>query len=221
MLEDYHFISSQDVHEAVAFLLAHCPSTLHILIATRSDPPLPLARLRARSQLVELRADDLRFTDLEATQFLNDVMGLHLDARSVAMLEERTEGWVAGLQMAALSMRDHEDAARFINSFSGTNRFILEYLSEEVLCRQPEEIRSFILHTSILDRLCGSLCDAVIGQLVNSQEILERLSELVLDPPGRRISMVSLSPSFRRSVTRPLAANHRQPGYCAIASTGS
>ncbi len=177
VLEDYHFISSQDVHEAVAFLLEHCPSTLHILIATRSDPPLPLARLRARSQLVELRADDLRFTDLEATQFLNDVMGLHLDARSVAMLEERTEGWVAGLQMAALSMRDHEDAARFIKGFSGTNRFILEYLSEEVLSRQPEEIRSFLLHTSILERLCGSLCDAVIGQPSNSQEMLERINK--------------------------------------------
>ena len=112
VLDDYQFISSQAVHEAVAFLLEHCPKTFHLLIATRSDPPLPLARLRARGQTVELRAADLRFTDSEAAQFLNDVMGLHLDAGSVALLEERTEGWIAGLQMAALSMRDREDVAR-------------------------------------------------------------------------------------------------------------
>ncbi len=133
VLDDYQFISSQAVHEEVAFLLEHCPNTFHLVIATRSDPPLPLARLRARGQTVELRAADLRFTETEAAQFLNDVMGLHLDAGSVAVLEERTEGWIAGLQMAALSMRDRKDVTGFIEGFSGTNRYILDYLLEEVL----------------------------------------------------------------------------------------
>src|SRR5512145_2720119 len=133
VLDDYQFISSQAVHEQVTFLLEHCPNTFHMVIATRSDPPLPLARLRARGQIVELRAADLRFTEPEAAQFLNDVMGLHLDAAAVAMLEERTEGWIAGLQMAALSMRDRKDVLGFIEGFSGTHRYILDYLLEEVL----------------------------------------------------------------------------------------
>ncbi|RPI26932.1 MAG: hypothetical protein EHM70_18395, partial [Chloroflexota bacterium] len=174
VMEDYHFISSQDVHEAVAFFLEHCPHTLHLVIVSRSDPPLPLARLRARSQLVELRIDDLRFTGLEATQFLNDVMGLHLDAGLVAVLEERTEGWIAGLQMAALSMRDRDDVRGFIEGFSGTNRYILDYLLEEVLNSQPPEIQRFLLYTSILERLTAPLCDAVtVG--AGSQATLERL----------------------------------------------
>ncbi len=163
VLDDYQFISSQAVHEAVAFLLEHCPRTLHLVIATRSDPPLPLAHLRARGQMVELRAADLRFTESEAAQFLNDVMGLHLDAGAVAMLEERTEGWVAGLQMAALSMRDREDVRGFIEGFSGTNRYILDYLLEEVLTSQPPEIQRFLLHTSILERLTAPLCDAILA----------------------------------------------------------
>jgi ATP/maltotriose-dependent transcriptional regulator MalT len=162
VLDDYHVIRSQAVHEAVAFLLAHCPQSFHLAIATRSDPPLPLARLRARGQMVELRAADLGFTEHEAAQFLNDVMGLGLDAGSVAALEERTEGWVAGLQMAALSMRGRTDVLAFIQAFSGTNRYILDYLLEEVLANQPPEIQRFLLHTSILDRLAAPLCDAVL-----------------------------------------------------------
>ena len=148
----------------VAFLLEHCPNTFHLVIATRSDPPLPLARLRARGQMVELRAADLSFTEPEAAQFLNDVMGLHLDAGSVAVLEERTEGWIAGLQMAALSMRDREDVRGFIEGFSGTNRYILDYLLEEVLASQPPEIQRFLLYTSILERLTAPLCDAVLAE---------------------------------------------------------
>lgn len=161
VLDDYHFISSQAVHEEMAFLLEHCPPTLHLVIATRSDPPLPLARLRARGQIVELRAADLRFSEPEAAQFLKDVMGLQLDAGSVAVLGERTEGWIAGLQMAALSMRHREDVHGFIEGFSGTNRYILDYLLEEVLASQPPDIQRFLLYTSILERLTAPLCDAV------------------------------------------------------------
>ncbi len=176
VLDDYQFISSQAVHEAITFLLEHCPRPFHLLIITRSDPPLPLSRLRARGHALELRADDLRFTAYEAAQFLNDIMGLHLDARSVAVLEERTEGWIAGLQMAALSMRDREDVTGFIAGFSGTNRYILDYLLEEVLASQPPEIQSFLLHTSILNRLTAPLCDAVVHTLERSN--VSRLSSI-------------------------------------------
>ena len=163
VLDDYQFLSSQVVHEAVAFLLQHCPKSFHLLVATRSDPPLPLARLRARGQTVELRAADLRFTTSEAAQFLNDGMGLHLDAGAVAVLEERTEGWIAGLQMAALSMQNREDINGFIEGFSGTNRYILDYLLEEVMAGQPAEVQRFLLYTSILERLTAPLCDAVLA----------------------------------------------------------
>jgi LuxR family transcriptional regulator, maltose regulon positive regulatory protein len=162
VLDDFQFINSPAVNEAVTFLLEHCPKTLHLVIATRSDPAFPLARLRARGQTVELRAADIRFTEAEAAQFLNDVMGLHLDAGSVAAIEDRTEGWIAGLQMAALSMRDREDVHGFIAGFSGTNRYILDYLLEEVLAGQPPEIQRFLLYTSILDRLTAPLCQAIL-----------------------------------------------------------
>ncbi len=163
VLDDYHFISSQTIHDQVTFLLKHCPKTLHLVIVTRSDPPLPLAHFRARGQTVELRAAELRFTEPEAAQFLNNVMDLHLGAGSVTALAERTEGWIAGLQMAALSMRDHEDVSGFIKGFSGTNRFILDYLMEEVMASQPPEIQHFLLYTSILERLTADLCDAVLA----------------------------------------------------------
>jgi LuxR family maltose regulon positive regulatory protein len=176
VLDDYQFISSQAVHAVVAFLLEHCPLALHLVIASRSDPPLPLARLQGRGQTVELRAADLRFTEDEAAQFLNDVMGLRLDAGSIAVLAERTEGWIAGLQMAALGMRDREDLLGFIAGFSGTNRYILDYLLEEVLASQPPEIQRFLLYTSILERLSAGLCEAVlasgeIGKLVDRSSI--------------------------------------------------
>jgi LuxR family maltose regulon positive regulatory protein len=163
VLDDYQLINSQAVHEQVAFLLEHCPKTFHLVIATRSDPPLPLTRLRARGQMVELRTADLRFTEPEAAQFLNDFMGLSLDTGSVAVLEERTEGWIAGLQMAALSMRGREDVRGFIEGFSGTNRYIMDYLLEEVLASQSPEIQRFLLYTSILERLTAPLCDAVLA----------------------------------------------------------
>jgi LuxR family maltose regulon positive regulatory protein len=176
VLDDYHLISSQAVHSAVAFLLDHCPKTFHLVIASRSDPLLPVVRLRARGQLVELRAADISFTEPEATQFLNNVMGLRLDARSVALLEERTEGWISGLQMAALSLRgrDPERVEGFIQEFAGTNRFIMDFMLEEVLSRESEVVQTFLLQTSILSRLSGPLCDAVTGGQ-NGREVLEML----------------------------------------------
>ncbi|MGE5249669.1 MAG: LuxR C-terminal-related transcriptional regulator [Bacteroidota bacterium] len=162
VLDDYQFVTDQAVHEQVAFMLEHCPATFHAVIVSRSDPPLPVARLRACGQAVELRAEDLSFREAEAALFLNEVMGLRLDAGSVRALKERTEGWIAGLQMAALSMRHQEDAARFIAAFSGTNRYILDYLLEEVLAGQPPEIQRFLLSTSILERLSAPLCDALL-----------------------------------------------------------
>lgn len=162
VLDDYQFIQNQEIHEQITFLLENCPKNFHLVIATRSDPPLPLARLRARWQIVELRTADLSFSELEATQFLNDSMGLDLDARSIGMLEERTEGWIAGLQMAALSIQNRKDVPGFIEAFSGTNRFILDYLLEEVLAGQSTEVQHFLLCTSILERLTAPLCDAVL-----------------------------------------------------------
>jgi LuxR family transcriptional regulator, maltose regulon positive regulatory protein len=162
VLDDYQFISSQAVHSDVAFLLEHCPLTFHLFIATRSDPPLPLARLRARGQMIELRAADLCFSETEAGQFLNEVMGLRLDKKAVEVLAERTEGWVAGLQMAALSMRDRQDVHSFIERFSGTNRHILDYLMEEILACQSPEIQRFLLYNSILERVSAPLCDALL-----------------------------------------------------------
>ena len=176
VLDDYQLINSRAVHDAVDFLLEHCPNTFHLLIATRSDPPLPLARLRARGQVVELRAADLRFTTPEAVKFMNDIMGLHLDAEKVAVLEERTEGWIAGLQMAALSMRGREDVDGFIRAFAGTNRFIMDFMLEEVLAREPEEVQSFLIQTSVLNRLSGPLCDALTGAS-GSQGMLENLEK--------------------------------------------
>ena len=163
ILDDYQFLSSSTIHDGVTFLLEHCPINFHLVIASRSDPPLPLSRLRARAQMVELRASDLSFTEAEAAQFLNDIMGLQLDAQSVSALEKRTEGWVAGLQMAALSMRDRKDLTGAIAEFSGTNRYILDYLLEEVLASQLPEVQRFLLCTSILNHITAPLCDVVIA----------------------------------------------------------
>lgn len=176
ILDDYHVIDSKPVDEALAFLVERLPPQMHLVIATREDPSLPLARLRARGQLTELRATDLQFTPAEATEFLNRVMGLNLTEGEVAALESRTEGWIAGLQLAALSMQGHQDTTRFIKSFTGSHRFVLDYLIEEVLTQQSEKIQAFLLRTSILDRMCGSLCDAVLlDPSTSSQEILELL----------------------------------------------
>jgi LuxR family maltose regulon positive regulatory protein len=162
VLDDYQYISSKTVHDQMAFLLEYCPNRFHIVITTRSDPMLPLTRLRARGQLVEIRAADLRFRESETVHFLNDIMNLHLDTASVSRLEQRTEGWIVGLQMAALSMRDRKDVLGFIEGFSGTNRYILDYLLEEVLARQSPEIQNFLLITSILDGLTAPLCDCLL-----------------------------------------------------------
>jgi len=164
VLDDLHVIEVQPVHAALAFLLDHLPPRMHLVVATRSDPPLPLTRLRARGELIELRAADLRFTPAEAASFLDQVMGLSLSADDVAALETRTEGWIAGLQLAALSMRGRADVSGFITTFAGDDRYIVDFLVEEVLQRQPERVRSFLLQTSILDRLSAPLCDAVTGQ---------------------------------------------------------
>jgi len=181
VLDDYHVIDSKTVDSALTFLIDHLPLQMHLVIATREDPHLPLARLRARGQLTELRAADLRFTPAEAAEFLNRVMGLNLSAENIAALETRTEGWIAGLQLAALSMQGRSDAAGFIKSFTGSHHFVMDYLVEEVLQQQSESVQGFLLNTSILDRLCGPLCDAVLhapsasGQETAGQETLEYL----------------------------------------------
>jgi LuxR family maltose regulon positive regulatory protein len=164
VLDDYHVIEARDVQDGMAFLLEHLPPQIHLVIASRADPALPLARLRGRGELVEIRATDLRFTPDEAASYLNQVMGLVLTAADVAALEERTEGWIAALQLAALSLQGREDMAAFIAGFAGDDRYIVDYLAEEVLQRQPEHVHHFLLQTSILDRLSGPLCDAVTGQ---------------------------------------------------------
>lgn len=182
VLDDYHVIHAPPVDDALTFLLEHLPPTLHLVLTTRKDPRLPLARLRVRHQVTELRAAELRFTSDEAARFLTQVMGLPLSADEVARLESRTEGWIAGLQLAALSMQGQADHARFIESFTGSQRFVLDYLVEEVLHRQPEELRRFLLQTSILDRLSGPLCDTVTGQQQGQErlEILERSNLFVV-----------------------------------------
>lgn len=164
ILDDYHLVDNPAVDRALGFLLEHLPPQMHLAMTTREDPNLPLARLRVRDQLTELRAADLRFTPAEAAEFLNQVMGLALTADEVAALENRTEGWIAGLQLAALSMKDNRDTGGFIQAFTGDHRYIVDYLVEEVLKSRPEAIRSFLLQTSILDRLNGPLCDAVTEQ---------------------------------------------------------
>src|SRR5918999_4758529 len=174
ILDDYHLIDSHSVHGVVSFLLEHLPENVHLIVASRVDPPLQLARLRARNQMIHLDATDLSFTSEEASTFLNDVMGLELSVEDLATLEERTEGWIAGLQLAALSMQDRKDVSGFIKAFSGSYRDVLDYLAEEVLARQPERVRDFMLQTSILDHLTGSLCDALTGRS-DGQGMLERL----------------------------------------------
>ncbi|HKF38554.1 MAG TPA: LuxR C-terminal-related transcriptional regulator [Ktedonobacteraceae bacterium] len=164
VLDDYHMIEAQPIHDALTFLLEHLPPNFHLIIASRVDPLLSLARLRARGTLTELRIADLRFTLEEASAFLIELMALQLEPSEVAALEARTEGWIAGLHLAALSMQGRDDLAGFIKSFTGSSRYVIDYLAEEVLSRQPEAVQHFLLQTSILDRLSSSLCDAVRGK---------------------------------------------------------
>jgi len=179
VLDDYHVIDSKAIDSAIVFLIEHLPPQMHLIIATREDPHLPLARFRARGQLVELRAADLRFTPAEATDFLNQVAGLNLTEENIAALETRTEGWIAGLQLAALAMQTRQgqqDTDSFIQSFTGSHHFVLDYLIEEVLHHHSEVIQTFLLCTSILERMCGPLCEAVLGNSsVHGQETLNYL----------------------------------------------
>lgn len=168
VLDDYHVITAPAIHRSLAFLLDHLPPTLHLIITTRADPPLPLARLRASGELSEIRAEELRFTAAETTTLLNERMGLHLSPDEVQILVRRTEGWIVGLRLAALSMYGHDDKASFLRSFAGDHRYILNYLVEEVLNRQSQAVQEFLLHTCILARLHGPLCDALIG--VNEEQ---------------------------------------------------
>jgi len=174
VLDDYHAITSEPIHRTLTSLVEHLPAQVLLVLATRADPPLPLARLRARGQLIEVRADDLRFSAEEASAFLRTIMDVDLPPEQIAVLERRTEGWIAGLQLAALALRDRADVPGFLAAFSGSHRFVLDYLSEEVLSRQPAAVQSFLLRTSVLERLSGPLCDAVTGQK-GSQAMLEAL----------------------------------------------
>ncbi len=177
ILDDYHLINSPAIHSAIAFLLERLPENMRIAIGSRSDPPLPLARLRARGQLLEIRTAGLRFTADETALFLNEVMRLELSPEVVTALEARTEGWIAGLQLAALSLSGRSDKESFISSFTGSHRYLIEYLLQEVVSRQSEEVQSFLLSTSILGRMCGPLCDAIMGGVSSREPILERLEQ--------------------------------------------
>ncbi|MCU1463807.1 MAG: ATP-dependent transcriptional regulator, MalT-like, LuxR family [Acidimicrobiales bacterium] len=183
VLDDYHVIESHDLHEAVAFFLDHLPPHVHLVLGSRADPPFALGRMRARGDLLEIRAADLRFTADETATYLNQTMGLDITPSDIAVLDARTEGWIAALQLAALSMRDRSDVSGFIAGFAGDDRFIVDYLADEVLQRQTDDIRSFLLETSILSRLTGPLCRAVTGQADSKAtlELLER-SNLFLVP---------------------------------------
>lgn len=183
VLDDYHRITVQPIHEIMAYLLDHLPSRIRLVVTSREDPPFPLARYRGRGQLGEIRADDLRFMPEEAGQFLRQMMNAELSVEQIKDLASRTEGWVDGLQLAALAMNGRQDIDRFISAFTGSHRYILDYLTDEVLSQQPEAIRNFLLQTSVLNRLSGPLCDVVTGG-TTGQSFLEQIerSNLFLIP---------------------------------------
>ena len=223
VVDDYHLIHAQHVHRSVEFLLEHLPGSLRLVVASRSDPPLPLARLRARGQSAELRAADLRFTLAEAAQLMAASTGLDLPEDVVVALGERTEGWVAGLQLAALSLQGRRDVEGFVAEFSGSHRYVLDYLTEEVLDRQPPDIRTFLLETSVLDRLSGALCDAVLERR-DSQLLLESVERanlflLPLDDERRWWRYHHLFADLLRSrlaredPTRAAALHHAAAGW--------
>ncbi len=193
VLDDYHLAESREVGEGLAFLLEHLPPQVHVVVSTRADPGLPLSRMRVRRELVEIRAADLRFTTDEAAAYLLSVAGLHLARADVAVLEERTEGWIAALQLAALSLQGRDDAAGFIAGFAGDDRYIVDYLVEEVLAHQPGPVRDFLLRSAVLDRLTGPLCDAVTGNTVTGSDdgshllvTLERANLFIVPLDDRR-----------------------------------
>ena len=188
VLDDYHLVDGPDLRDGMTFLLEHLPPHVHLVISSRADPLLPLARLRARGELVEVRAADLRFTPDEVAAYLNDVIGLDLAPDDIAALEGRTEGWIAALQLAAISMQGRTDIGGFIAQFAGNDRYIVDYLVEEVLQAQPDPVREFLLHTAVLDRLTGPLCDAVTGRDDGSQLLitLERANLFLVPLDDRR-----------------------------------
>ena len=179
VLDDYHVITEKRIHEILIFILENQLPKMHLIISTRADPPWPLARWRARGDITEIRTQDLRFTPEETSVFLNSVMHLGLSAEDILRLGTRTEGWVAGLKMAALSIQGCSDVSGFIRSFSGSHRFIFDYLIEEVLQKLPPKIQEFLLKTSILERMCASLCNTVTGYN-DSQHTLEQLDQMNL-----------------------------------------
>ena len=199
VLDDYHLADGPAIATDLAFLVEHLPPDVRLVISTRADPDLPLARLRARGELVEVRAADLRFTPDEVAAYLNEVIGLDLDAADITALEGRTEGWIAALQLAALSLQGRDDAAGFIAGFAGDDRYVVDYLVEEVLARQPDAVRRFLLQTSILDRLSGPLCDAVTdAERRQGRARAARPLQHVPRPPRRQPALVPLPPPVRR-----------------------
>jgi LuxR family maltose regulon positive regulatory protein len=213
VLDDYHLIDSQPVHASLMFLLEHLPPGLRVVLASRSDPPLPLGRLRAGGQLAELRADELRFTADEAASLLREAAGADLPGAAVAALAARTEGWAAGLQLAALSLRGQADVTGFVAAFSGSHRYVLDYLAGEVLEGQSAQVRGFLLETSVLERLAGGLCDAVTGR-ADSQAMLEaiELAGLFLVPLDEVRGWWRYAPPVRRPAPRPSTAGTARPG---------
>jgi LuxR family transcriptional regulator, maltose regulon positive regulatory protein len=203
ILDDYHLITTPAIHTAIAFLLDHLPAQLHLIMLTRADPPLPLTRLRMRGELTELRAADLRFTAEEAITFLTTAMGLPLTNDQVAALETRTEGWIAGLQLAALAMQNRSDHAGFVDAFSGNNRFVVDYLVEEVLSRLPSHLQMFLTQTAILDRMCGPLCDAVLGLTPDKRPVTK-------DERRTRESVPNIDHLLSPFVLRPSADSYSQ-----------
>jgi LuxR family transcriptional regulator, maltose regulon positive regulatory protein len=214
VLDDYHLITNPTCHQTLGFLLDHLPVDVHLVLATRADPPLPLARMRARGELAEIRVADLQFTDEEALALLNGSMGLQLRVGDVQRLAERTEGWAAGLYLAGLSLRGRQDPSAFIAAFHGDNRHIADYLGAEVLVRQPDTIRTFLLRTSILERLSGPLCDAVL-EAQGSARLLEELerSNLFLVPLDDRRQWYRYHHLFAQLLRLELAS--REPGLLA------
>ena len=176
ILDDYHLITNPKVHESLTFFIEHMPPQMHLILSGRSDPPWPMARLRARLRMAELRADDFRFSPDEAAALMNGVMGFELSTQDIAALEARTEGWIVGLQMAALSMHKRVDRGAFIRAFTGTHRFILDYLLEEVIDQQPTELQEFLLSTAILERMNADLCNSILA-IGNSQAILTHMEQ--------------------------------------------
>ncbi|MCC7446914.1 MAG: AAA family ATPase [Anaerolineae bacterium] len=222
ILDNYQVIDTPGIHDAVAFLLGRAPAHMHILIVSRAEPSLPLARLRASGDMAELRAADLRFTADEAAALLNGVMGLNLAAEQIAALESHTEGWIAGLQLAALALRDRKDVSSFVKAFSGSHPHIARYLTEEVFDQQPERVQTFLLQTSILERLSAPLCDALTGQ-ANGKTMLEWLERanlflLPLDEERQwyryhRLFADYLSDRLRVQEPHQVARLHRAAAY--------